>query len=115
MNLSTNSLSNEQLKIITFKDDYKEHFANLNLEWLEEYFVVEELDRKQLYNPQSIIEQGGEIFFVIEQPNVVGTCALINHGSGIYEIAKMAVTKSARSRGFGKLLMEVAIECARQK
>ena len=64
---------------------------------------------------ENIIKKGGEIFFIVEQQEVKGTCAAINHGSSIYEIGKMAVVKSSRGKGFGKILLETAINYARQK
>lgn len=45
---------------------------------------------------------------------VVGTCALINDGNGVFELAKMAVTPKAQGLKIGKLLGEAAIQKARQ-
>lgn len=116
MNASNKYQLDEDIKITTYNDNYKKDFASLNLEWIEEYFTIEEMDRKYLYNPvENIIKKGGEIFFLVEQQQVKGTCAAINHGSGIYEIGKMAVVKSSRGKGFGKILLETAINYARQK
>ena len=42
-------------------------FKTLNLEWIEEFFVVEEEDLKILSNPKSyVIDKGGEIFFALK-------------------------------------------------
>jgi GNAT superfamily N-acetyltransferase len=116
MNAWNKSQLNDNIKVTTYRDDYKKDFAELNLDWIEEYFTVEEMDRKYLENPrESIIDKGGEIFFVVEQQEVKGTCAVIQHSSGIYEIGKMAVVKSSRGKGLGKLLLETAIDYAQQK
>ena len=111
-----NKYHSNEIEITTYNENYKKDFASLNLEWIEEYFAIEEMDRKYLYNPvESIIKKGGEIFFIVEQEKVKGTCAVIKHSSDVYEIGKMAVVKSSRGKGFGKLLLETAIEYTRQK
>lgn len=109
-------MSGKNIKVVPFRDEYANDFKRLNLEWIEKYFNVEELDKKQLEHPrENIIETRGEIYYVIEDGNVKGVCALIFHEEGVYEIAKMAVDKGSRGRGYGNLLMEAVIEGARVK
>ena len=53
------------ISIDTYKEAYANSFKTLNLQWIEEYFVVEEEDLKILSNPQSyVIDKGGEIFLL---------------------------------------------------
>lgn len=40
---------------------------------------------------------------------------MIFHKEGVYELAKMAVEKESRGKGYGNLLMEAIIEGARVK
>ena len=109
-------MSYKNVKVAPFQDEYADDFKRLNLEWIEKYFVVEEMDKKQLEDPQeNIIEPGGEIYSVLEDGRVRGVCALVFHEEGVYEIAKMAVDKESRGKGYGNLLMEAAIEGARKK
>ena len=109
-------MSYKNVKVEPFQDEYTDDFKRLNLEWIEKYFVVEEIDKKQLEDPQeNIIEPGGEIYSVIEDGKVRGVCALIFHEEGVYEIAKMAVDKESRGKGYGNLLMEAVIGGARKK
>lgn len=111
-----NKSHSKEIKITTYNENYQKDFANLNLEWIEEYFAIEQMDRKYLYNPvENIIKKGGEIFFIVEQEKVKGTCAVIKHSSDVYEIGKMAVIKSSRGKGFGKLLLETAINSRTSK
>ena len=106
----------ENVRVVPFDDEYAEDFKRLNLEWIEKYFSVEEKDKKHLNHPRkNIIEQGGEIYSVIENERVMGVCALLNNNEGIFEIAKMAVEKEARGKGYGNLLMEAAIDGAKEK
>ena len=109
-------MSDEKIKVLPFQDKYADDFKRLNLEWIEKYFVVEEMDEKQLEPPrENIIEAGGEIYFVIEDGKVKGDCALVFHEKGVYELAKMAVDKESRGKGYGNLLMEAIIKGARVK
>jgi ribosomal protein S18 acetylase RimI-like enzyme len=99
-----------------FEPNHLSHFVSLNKQWIEQYFEVEPMDLAQLENPYaSILEPGGEILFLLENDTVFGTVALIPHGPGCYEIAKMAVSERARGKGFGDILMKAAEEVAIQK
>ncbi len=104
------------VRVVSYSDEFKDDFARLNLEWIEKYFEVEEPDRKSLSDPRgTIIDPGGEIFFILENGTVVGTCALIRHSAELYELAKMAVTPQCQGRGLGQLLIESVIDDARAK
>lgn len=104
------------VRVSVFEPRFKEAFAKLNYEWIETYFAVEEMDRIQLRDPETtILREGGQIFFVLKDEEVVGTCALIPHGDHCYELAKMAVIPSAKGQGYGDLLMRSAIEWATAK
>ena len=93
----------------------KKYFKQLNYEWLEEYFEIEEKDRKILLNPKNkIINSGGAILFAEMDGDIVGTCAIIKHPNGIFELAKMAVTAKYRSRGIGLALLNEAVKKAKK-
>lgn len=107
--------SDATVQILDFEPQHAAMFKELNEEWITRYFVMEEADHKSLGNPQSyIIDKGGYILMASYQGEIVGTCALINDGEGVYELAKMAVTPKAQGLKIGKLLGEAAIEKARQ-
>jgi len=103
-----------KVRIIPYEDRYIPEFARLNREWLEGFGIIEDADAIHLNTPrESIINQGGQIFFAVEGEMVLGTCAAIRHCGEIVEIAKLAVTPSARRRGIGRLLVQTVIEYAR--
>lgn len=105
-----------QVEVIFFDPQFISDFVRLNRQWIEHYFRIEAMDLAQLENPQeNILSLGGEIFFVLENKKVVGTCAMIPHGEKTYELAKMAVDPSTRGKGYGDLLMKHAIDWARSK
>ena len=104
------------LQIETFQEKYLLDYVKLNREWIEKYFKIEEMDLKQLENPyDSILNLGGEIFFVTHGFDVLGVCAMIPHGKNSFELAKMAVDPKARGKGIGDLLMLTAIHWAQGK
>jgi putative acetyltransferase len=103
------------LQIIEYQEVYKEDFKRINVEWIEKFFTVEHQDLVQLDNPQSIIDEGGQIYFAKLGDEIVGTAALIHDGNDEYELAKMGVSPNAQGLGLGKKLCIVAIEEAKKR
>ncbi|MGH7572730.1 MAG: GNAT family N-acetyltransferase [Gemmatimonadota bacterium] len=102
------------IRVETYRDDLAPWFEKLNLEWIERHFRIEDRDREVLGDPRrAIVDAGGEVLFLLDGDEVVGTCALILHEDGIYELSKMAVRPASRGQGFGDRLMDAAIEWAR--
>lgn len=103
-----------EIKIVEFQTEYRDDFKNLNIEWLQKYFVVEPFDEQQLSNPETeILDKGGKIFFVKDGDRIVGTASLLKEHD-IYELAKMAVTEDYKGKGIGNLLMEHCIAEAKK-
>lgn len=51
------------IEIIPFDPKYAKDFAQLNIEWLEKYFVVEPHDAELLHRcEETIVNPGGHIF-----------------------------------------------------
>ncbi len=103
-----------RLRVVSFEPHHAEVFRELNLEWIEEYFAVEELDRRHLYFPrESFVDPGGAILMAELDGFVVGCCALLKHGESVYEVSKMAVRRDHRGGGVGKTLLRAVIDHAR--
>ena len=101
--------------VVRYREELRPAFEQLNRDWIERHFVFEEADRVIFADPAAtIIEPGGQIFFVIEGDKVLGTCAVLRHSPAECEIAKMAVASGARGRGLGDLLMDAALDFARE-
>jgi putative acetyltransferase len=101
--------------IVPYREELRPAFEQLNRDWIERYFVLEDADRAVFADPAgAILGPGGQIFFVVEGDTVLGTCAVVRHSPDECEIAKMAVDPAARGRGLGDLLMEAAVDFARQ-
>jgi putative acetyltransferase len=102
------------VELVTWRPELRADFERLNREWIERYFVVEEEDRKVFDDPQGrIVAPGGQVFFLLDDHGVQGTCAVIRHDAHTLELAKMAVAPAARGRGYGDRLVEAAIAFAR--
>jgi GNAT superfamily N-acetyltransferase len=89
-------------------------FRQLNEEWITQFFdSLEPWDEAAIHDPRhNILEPGGRIFIAVRNSQIVGCCALVVGAHG-YEVAKMAVTASARGAGIGRQLLESAIAAAR--
>lgn len=104
----------DEIAIVPFDPKYTSDFANLNIEWIEQNFELEEADRKALHAPeQNILAQGGYIYLAMLKDKVVGTCALLKMGDDVLELAKMAVSPAAKGKGIGYLLGQKVIEKAK--
>jgi DNA-binding MarR family transcriptional regulator/GNAT superfamily N-acetyltransferase len=96
--------------IVEYRPQYKEYFYALNKDWLEEYFTLEPYDELVLNHPEEeIIRSGGKVLFVLVGGKVAGTLALIKHDDATLELAKMAVEKNYRVKGYGRRLLQAAI------
>ena len=102
--------------VVRYRPALAPHFARLNYEWIEHYFAVEAEDVRALEHPEDYaINPGGEIFFVTDAQEVVGTVAMVPKGDGVFELAKMAVAPSHQGRGLANLLMDACIDFARKQ
>jgi GNAT superfamily N-acetyltransferase len=105
----------QDIQIVAYRDEYAPEFARLNLEWLERFELLEDEDKKYLYDPEThILAGGGEIFFALENGTVIGTCAAIWHSDKEVELAKLAVSPVAQGRGLGRQLSETVIRFAEE-
>jgi N-acetylglutamate synthase-like GNAT family acetyltransferase len=106
----------DKIEIIDYIDELQEHIKNLNFEWLEKYFRVEEGDMVSLSNPQKyIIDKGGHIYYAKLNDEIVGTASLLKRSETIYELGKMAVADKAQGHGIGTILIEHCLNIAKQK
>ena len=105
-----------EVKIVSWNDSYAQDFVSLSVEWLNKYVRVEAADEKILFHPhETILDNGGMIFFARRDSENVGTVAMINMENGDYELAKLAVTESYKGMHISDLLMKRAISFAMEK
>ena len=100
--------------IIPFSDQHAEAFYRLNRAWLDRYELYEPADERQLADPRGeILAPGGAIFVAVDEHEVVGTAAIVPHGPGMVELAKLTVADAARGQGLGRRLAERCLQHAR--
>lgn len=98
----------------------RQTFIDLNRDWIEEYFVLEDSDRQQLEELEAfILAKGGQIIVALIDDQVVGSGAILSphhdpeDGQKWLEIIKMAAQKDLRGQGIGRAVLEALIEEAR--
>lgn len=105
-----------QIQIVDYKPEYAEAFKTINQEWIEQYFEMEEMDRKALEHPKDyILDKGGHISVALLDKKPVGVCALIkmHHTDFDFELAKMGVSPKAQGKGAGYQLGMAVIDKAK--
>ena len=109
-----NRITESSLTLHEFSDELAHHFHDINAEWINAMFRLEDTDREVLQHPRrSIIDKGGVILFVeAEGLGIVGTCALQKSTGNGYEVTKMGVRESARGLKVGEFLLAAVLERA---
>ena len=103
-----------EVTLVTYRPELREEFERLNRLWLEGHNLIEPVDVEYLREPERLIlADGGQVFFAMNGPIVLGTCAAIRISSTTWELAKLAVEPSARGRGIGRRLCEAVLAYAR--
>lgn len=85
--------------------DHLQDFVDLNTQWINKYFELEETDIDLFDDPSVIFRNGGYILSITDDDNVVGVCALIKENDHIFELARMAVSEAQQGKGIGKLIL----------
>ena len=102
------------IEIVWFNKKYSEQFFILNKLWIEESWRLEDSDKKDLLNPDKIVENGGQVFFALENKSPVGTAAMINSSDDRFELAKMTVQEDLRGKGIANMLMDECLKFAKE-
>ena len=103
-----------ELVIRTFQPGDEDAFRQLNEEWIERYFRLEDKDRETLAKPHKILDGGGQIVMAVLGEDRIGCCALVRIGDREYEVAKMTVSDRYRGLGYGRAVLAGTIEEARR-
>ena len=102
------------IEIVGFNKKYSEQFFILNKAWIEESWHLEDSDKKDLLNPDKIVENGGQVFFALENKISIGTVAMIKSSDDKFELAKMTVQEDFRGRGIANMLMDECLKFAKE-
>ena len=103
------------VELVSYSGKYRKAFKELNVEWIDKYFRMEEADLKYLDHPEkNILKKGGYIAMALYQNRPVGTCALVKMDKETFELAKMAVSPAWQGKGIGYLLCRHVMDKARE-
>ena len=86
----------------------------LNKAWIEESWHLEDSDKKDLLNPDKIVDNGGQIFFALQDHKAIGTVAMIRSSDDRFELAKMTVQDDFRGKGIANMLMDECLKFAKE-
>lgn len=102
------------LSILDYTDAHAAAFHDINAQWIETMFVLEDHDRHVLTHPREmIIDPGGVILLVSSKAHgIVGACALMQTSEGVFELTKMGVIETARGFKVGEFLLRAVLERA---
>ena len=81
-------INNSNISIQHYESKFDIDFFVLNKAWIEESWILEESDKKDLLNPKKIIDNGGQVFFAVYNQITIGTVAMIKSSNNIFELAK---------------------------
>ncbi len=102
------------MQILPYKPEYTPAFDRLNRAWIEQYFWVEPFDNEVLTKPEKyILNEGGELWFAVENGQVLGACALLKLREDLFEFTKLGVDENARGKGVARALLRHCVERAR--
>ena len=104
----------KNILVTDFQSQYSNKFYKLNKAWIEESWVLEDSDKKDLLNPDKIVENGGQVFFALEDKIALGTVAMIKSSNDRFELAKMTVQEDFRGKGIANMLMDKCLKFAKQ-
>lgn len=103
------------IEVVPYSKKHRKAFKELNVEWIDKYFKMEEADLKYLDHPENnILKKGGYIAMAFYNSQPVGTCALVKMDKETFELAKMAVSPEYRGKGIGYLLCRHVKDKARE-
>ena len=108
-------INNSNICINMYETKFDKDFFVLNKVWIEESWILEESDKKDLLNPKKIVDNGGQVFFAVESQSAVGTVAMIKSSEYKFELAKMTVKENYRGKGIANMLMDQCLDFAKQK
>lgn len=117
--MATNLEANKNHKVEVFlyeknNPTHKKAFADLNIEWIEKFFELEDVDLELFSSPEKhILNKGGYILFAKIDDEIVGTVGLKKMDDICFELIKLAVTEKYQGYKIGKILMEKLIELAK--
>lgn len=101
------------MKVIPFKEQYREDFINFNTDWIVSNFgFLEEHDIQTFEKIDEEMKKGAMIFFAIENDIALATCMAMPMEETTWEICKLGSNKNVPHKGAGSAVFKAAMEWA---
>jgi len=103
------------IRVMEFTPIHADEFKSINMQWLKETVGVTRYDEEFLGSPQTeVMAKGGKIFFAVAGIEVVGTVTMLPLDADNIELTKLGVKKKYRRLGIGRMLVNHAMDYARE-
>lgn len=103
------------MKVVFYDPKYKNDFIEMNKSWIEDMFKLEDEDIREMENIELSIENGGQIFFSIDDnERVMACCMIAPREDGDWEIMKFAARGMYTGTGAGSACLKACIDYAKK-
>ncbi len=92
--------------VLPYSPKYEKDFIRLNCAWLEQLFTIEEADREILDHVSEWIARGAQIFFAVEQEEVLATCMAHPLENTHWKLGSFAAKGMGSGKGAGSAVFE---------
>lgn len=104
------------MQIVSYDKKYKQDFVEMNEAWISSMFEMEVEDIRELENIEPTLENGGNIFFALDEDGAVMACCMIGpREDGDWEIMKFAAKGMYTGTGAGDACLKACIAYAKDK
>lgn len=104
------------MQIVSYDKKYKQDFVEMNEAWISSMFEMEAEDIRELENIEPTLENGGNIFFALDEDGAVMACCMIGpREDGDWEIMKFAAKGMYTGTGAGDACLKACIAYAKDK
>lgn len=104
------------MTIVPYSPKYKDSFIEMNTLWISEMFAVEDEDVRELENIETYIDNGGQIFFALDDNEAVMACCMIApREDGDWEIMKFAAKGMYTGTGAGSACLKACMDYAKER
>ncbi len=100
------------MEIVTYRPEFKKDFIELNEAWISSLFKMEEEDYRVLYNFEEDLEKGAQIFFAVENVEVLACSMIAPIDETEWELEKFAARGMYTGTGAGTACLLASIEYA---
>lgn len=100
------------MQIIEYQEQYRSDFIALNTAWLEHFYSVEPFDQDMMDRVDELVQNGGMVYFALEDGKVLATCMTIPLSEGVWEMCKLAAVDQYTGTGAGSAVFQACMDYA---